>query len=97
MRKYIWKLMKDKGLKQKNLAKFIKMHPTRISQLANSLSEPTKVEVEKLVDYFEKPESELFNKAKSIEVKFPMTVTTEVVDKLIEKREDKPWLHGMYI
>ena len=44
-----------------------------------------------------KPESELFNKAKSIEVKFPMTVTTEVVDKLIEKREDKPWLHGMYI
>lgn len=44
-----------------------------------------------------KPDSELFNKAKSIEVKFPMTVTTEVVDKLIEKNEDKPWLHGMYI
>ena len=44
-----------------------------------------------------KPDSELFNKAKSLEVKFPMTVTTEVVDKLIEKREDKSWLHGMYI
>jgi ATP-dependent Lon protease len=44
-----------------------------------------------------KPGSELFSKAKSLEVKFPMTVTSETVDKLINKKEDKPWLHGMYI
>ena len=60
MRKAIWKLMKDKGLKQITVAKAINMHPTRLSQLANSLDEPTIVEIEKLMNYFEKSESELF-------------------------------------
>ena len=35
-----------------------------------------------------KPESELFKKEKSLEINFPFTVTTEIVDKLI-KTSDK--------
>ena len=42
-----------------------------------------------------KPESQLFKEEKSLEVKFPYTVTTEIVDKLIKiaDKEEKTYLN----
>ena len=44
------------------------------------------------------PGSELFTKAKALNVSFPMTVTIDVVDKLITKTEDNSWRrNSMYL
>lgn len=40
-----------------------------------------------------KPGSNLFKKEMSLDIKFPMTVTTDVVDKLIKKNENENWTH----
>ena len=42
-----------------------------------------------------KPESQLFKEEKSLEVKFPYTVSTEIVDKLIKigDKEEKTYLN----
>jgi ATP-dependent Lon protease len=40
-----------------------------------------------------KPGSQLFKKEMCLDIKFPMVVTTEVVDKLIKKNENENWTH----
>ena len=42
-----------------------------------------------------KPGSNLFKKEMSLDIKFPMTITTDVVDKLIKKNENDNWTHRM--
>jgi len=45
-----------------------------------------------------KPDSKLFEKEKTIKVKFPFTVTKDVVDKLIKKNDmNNNILASMYI
>jgi ATP-dependent Lon protease len=43
-----------------------------------------------------KPGTNLFEKDMSIEVKFPLTVTKELVDKLIKKDKKESMPYGMY-
>lgn len=40
-----------------------------------------------------KPGSNLFKKEMCLDIKFPMTVTTDIVDKLIKKNENENWTH----
>jgi ATP-dependent Lon protease len=40
-----------------------------------------------------KPGSNLFKKEMSLEITFPMTITVDVVDKLIKKNENENWTH----
>ena len=42
-----------------------------------------------------KPGSNLFKKEMSLDIKFPMTITTDIVDKLIKKNENDNWTHRM--
>ena len=42
-----------------------------------------------------KPGSNLFKKEMSLDIKFPMVITTDVVDKLIKKNENDNWTHRM--
>jgi hypothetical protein len=40
-----------------------------------------------------KPGSNLFKKEMSLDIKFPMTITVDIVDKLIKKNENENWTH----
>jgi ATP-dependent Lon protease len=40
-----------------------------------------------------KPGNNLFKKEMSLDIKFPMTITVDVVDKLIKKNENENWTH----
>ena len=44
-----------------------------------------------------KPDSNLFDKEKALEIEFPYTVTKEIVDKLIKKNTKKGAPFGMYL
>ena len=41
--------------------------------------------------------SELFENEKTIEIKYPFTVTTEIANKLVKKNEDNGPPFGMYL
>jgi hypothetical protein len=44
-----------------------------------------------------KPDTNIFEKEMSIKVEFPMTVTVEIVDKLIKKEVDNGAWKNMYM
>lgn len=48
------------GLEQKEVAKNLKIHEVRLCQIVNSIVNPTSTEIEKIVCYFCKDESDLF-------------------------------------
>ena len=43
------------------------------------------------------PNSELFENEKTLEVKYPFTVTTAIANKLVKKNEDSGPPPGMYL
>jgi ATP-dependent Lon protease len=53
----------------------------------------TKVNLYRLM----KPDSNLFDKEKALEIEFPYTVTKDIVDKLIKKNTKKGAPFGMYL
>jgi len=59
MKTKLWKICKQKSLKQEQLARAVGIHPGRVCQLANG-REPTPVEVSKLCQYFNVDEADLF-------------------------------------
>ena len=44
-----------------------------------------------------KPGTNLFEEEMSIKVEFPFTVTKDVVDKLIKKSKEEPWMNTLYV
>jgi len=60
MRNKLWKIIRLSNKRQYEVAEELELHPTRLSQLANGLSEPTKIEICKLTEHFDKSEQELF-------------------------------------
>jgi len=44
-----------------------------------------------------KPNTKLFEDVETFEVKFPFSITKDIVEKLIKKTNDDTWYHNMYI
>ena len=61
---YLSKRCKELRLRQQVVAKAVGIHPTRFSQIVNGTGPtgPTRDEIEKLVFWFNMPESRLFKK-----------------------------------
>jgi ATP-dependent Lon protease len=53
----------------------------------------TKINLYRLI----KPNTEMFDKEKSIEISFPFTITNSLVDKFIKKKEENSFISTLYI